>query len=219
MDTLAHDLDCSLDHNSAFELNLDYNLVSILSRASALDRDRDMALAIASQVFLDLDRDISPDLIRDLDLEQDLGLDIVSELDVDAVLDLDLDLDLERELILDRDLAVDLALALIHDLVRDLSYDSNLDHDLELDSLAVELEDFRIMWIDTRTESWDSFSEELRNLLVEHRDVGHDWDLNWEQVRTLKRYLHATPLLVSCLDVAYVTDRKAIEERLLKPPQ
>ena len=31
-------------------------------------------------------------------------------------------------------------------------------------------------------------------------------------------FINATDLLLECLDVAYVSDREAIEERLLRPP-
>jgi hypothetical protein len=53
--------------------------------------------------------------------------------------------------------------------------------------------------------------------MIEHRDIGHDWNFTEEQSQTLNRYLYATHLLVECLDVAYVTDREAIEDRLLRP--
>lgn len=54
--------------------------------------------------------------------------------------------------------------------------------------------------------------------MIEHRDIGHDWEFDREQARHLRDYLSATVLLVECLDLAMATDRAAIEDTLLLPP-
>lgn len=71
---------------------------------------------------------------------------------------------------------------------------------------------------DAPAKAWDTFAVQLQAIMIEHRDIGHDWDFTEEQWETLDRYYTAAKLLVKCLDVAYVTDRAAIEERLLLPP-
>jgi len=35
----------------------------------------------------------------------------------------------------------------------------------------------------------------------------------------IEQYLYGTKLLADCLEVAYVSDRKGIEDRLLRPPK
>lgn len=55
--------------------------------------------------------------------------------------------------------------------------------------------------------------------MLKYRDIGHHWRLATEQIQSLYHYFYATHLLVECLDVAYVTDRAAIEDRLLRPPR
>ncbi len=54
--------------------------------------------------------------------------------------------------------------------------------------------------------------------MIEHRDIGHDWNFTEEQVQCLERYSYGAELLVQCLNLAVVTDRVAIEDRLLLPP-
>lgn len=95
---------------------------------------------------------------------------------------------------------------------------------------------------------WRDFVSQLQRIMIEHRDIVLDWDFtekkekvkereedkkkkerkrqevysDWDfidaQVEILKDYFTAAKLLVECLDVAYVTDREAIENRLLLPP-
>ncbi len=71
----------------------------------------------------------------------------------------------------------------------------------------------------TLQKSWRSFGDKLRTIMREYRDVGHIWDFSKEQLIKLEQYLCAVELLIQCLNVAYVTDRAAIEDRLLVPPE
>ncbi len=59
------------------------------------------------------------------------------------------------------------------------------------------------------------FEKDFRNLMLEHCDVGHEWELPEAQAERAKQYLKATQLLVDCLDVAYVSDREGILGRVL----
>jgi predicted NACHT family NTPase len=157
--------------------------------------------------------------IRNLDLEHTLahGCTLARCLDLDhaltSVLDhtSDFDLDPNHNHILDLDL--DLALALARALVR------ARDNHLEPDPLIREVEELRAPTTDEGLASWRSFLEQLRALMIEYRDMGRDWTFTLEQAQDLDHYLFATHLLVQCLDVSTVTDRKAIEEQLLRPPR
>jgi predicted NACHT family NTPase len=62
--------------------------------------------------------------------------------------------------------------------------------------------------------------EELRAVMIKHRDVGHDWQFNDEQKQLLRQYYDANKLLIDCLnsDCSVSPDvRQAIEATLLLP--
>jgi hypothetical protein len=67
-------------------------------------------------------------------------------------------------------------------------------------------------------EDWNVFATKLKRLMITYCDIGHDWDFTEDQNKLLARYFYATELLAQCLDVANVSDRAAIEDRLLLPP-
>ena len=52
-----------------------------------------------------------------------------------------------------------------------------------------------------------------------HRDIGHDWNLSPEQIWKLNDWIEANELLVQCLKLAVVSDRKGIAAGLLLPPK
>lgn len=87
------------------------------------------------------------------------------------------------------------------------------------DALVQAFAELQIPEEDAESETWKAFAADLQGLMIEHQDIGHDWALTGEQAQILDRYLYATNLLVDCLDVAYVADREAIEDRLLRPPR
>ncbi|MEB3230580.1 MAG: hypothetical protein VKJ64_06190 [Leptolyngbyaceae bacterium] len=56
--------------------------------------------------------------------------------------------------------------------------------------------------------------------MIEHRNIGHDWQLTEEQRSKLQQYYEANKLLVKCLNSdCYVTKatRQEIEDTLLLP--
>ncbi|MBD1807264.1 NACHT domain-containing NTPase [Microcoleus sp. FACHB-SPT15] len=57
---------------------------------------------------------------------------------------------------------------------------------------------------------------ELRTVMIEHRNIGHDWQLSEEQKEQLKRYYDANKLLMDCLNSGNVTPkvREEIEKIL-----
>ncbi|MBM4425473.1 MAG: hypothetical protein FJ030_19205 [Chloroflexi bacterium] len=65
---------------------------------------------------------------------------------------------------------------------------------------------------------WQAFVDTLRRLMIQHRNIGHEWNLTEEQWRRLQEYDTATILLAECLRLAAVSNRKEIEESLLLPP-
>jgi predicted NACHT family NTPase len=72
-------------------------------------------------------------------------------------------------------------------------------------------------WWEANGQAW---AEQLRAILIEHRDIGHDWQFSDEQKKLLKEYYDANKLLVDCLNSdCYVSRevRQEIEETLLLP--
>jgi hypothetical protein len=114
---------------------------------------------------------------------------------------------------------LDLALALTLARLRIFGIAVELAIDLGEDALAQDLEDLEMPERDAESGVWDAFTADLQGLMIKHRDIGHDWAFTPEQIQTLDHYLDATHFLLECLDVAYVTDREAIEDRLLRPPR
>ena len=58
--------------------------------------------------------------------------------------------------------------------------------------------------------------------MIQHRDIGHDWQFSDEQKALLRQYYDANKLLVDCLNSdCYVSRevRQEIEEGLLLPIQ
>ena len=101
----------------------------------------------------------------------------------------------------------------------DLIASTELAKKMGLTAFYQALRNLQIPRRDAKPATWQIFSEQLRELMVEYRNIGHNLNFTEEQVRILEHYFTAAKLLVACLDVAYVTDREAIEDRLLQAPQ
>lgn len=190
----------------------------------------DLTLALALNLALDFARDRD----RDFALDRDLALNIA--------LNLDLNLDRALDRALDRDLAYDLNFARARDLAlnidraRDLTLDRALDRALDfararardpklkqkLQQLKSQLpstenrEHFR-QWWKTNGQDW---SERLRTVMIQHRNIGHNWQLTTTQKQLFNQYYEANRLLVACLNSdCYVSRevREEIEATLLLP--
>ena len=145
-------------------------------------------------------------LARDRDLDLDLPL----------ALALDRDRDLDRALALDRDLGLD------RDLARDCATNQEFVDSLDmlLDQLRNESKNRETFpeWWNSNRERWVN---ELRQAMIKHRNIGHDWQFSEEQRDKLQQYYNANKLLVECLNSANnsVTNsvREEIEDTLLLP--
>ncbi|MBN1875912.1 MAG: hypothetical protein JXA33_16940 [Anaerolineae bacterium] len=160
-------------------------------------------------------------LNRPLDLDHLLVFTLALTLDRDLVRDLDR----ARDLALDRDLARAHARVLNRDLncnlVRDLDLARVHAKKLGLAALATALDALSLPPNEAPAAAWDKFAHDLQAIMIQHRDIGHNWDFTEEQAETLEHYFVAACLLVECLNVANISaaDRAAIEDRLLLPPQ
>lgn len=184
-----------------------------------LDRDLDRSNARALVRALDRDIDCSSDL--------DLNLDFAFIRVLDRVLNLALDLDLALKLDLDSSSALDRDLALNLDLDFALDRDLDLARSPELQMMLLELKkqlsDISKNWKNTK-QWWQTngqaWIEQLRNVMIEHHNIGHDWQFNDSQKQLLQQYYDANKLLVDCLNSeCYVSRsvRQEIEDTLLLP--
>ena len=52
-------------------------------------------------------------------------------------------------------------------------------------------------WWKYKSKAW---AEQLRAVMIEHRNIGHDWQFTNEQKQLLQQYYDANKLLVDCLN-------------------
>jgi predicted NACHT family NTPase len=74
-----------------------------------------------------------------------------------------------------------------------------------------------IEWWETDGQTW---TEQLRSVMIEHRNIGHDWQFTDAQKQLLQQYYDANKLLMDCLNSdCYVSRevRQEIEDTLLLP--
>ncbi|HBL13007.1 MAG TPA: histidine kinase [Cyanobacteria bacterium UBA11162] len=199
-------LDSRLDNNLEIALDL------------ALDRGFDYpALVPAFDITLDIT------VVPALDTALDMAFNIALDTALIPALDIALDMALVRALNPGRDLALNIALvrALNRAIVRAL--------DPKLRQALQELKD-QLPTSDTNTNEekfkqwWQAnghdWTEKLRRVMIEHRNIGHYWQFSKEQREILKQYYDANKLLVDCLNSGCnVTPlvRKEIEDTLFLP--
>ncbi|MFN6540687.1 MAG: NACHT C-terminal helical domain 2-containing protein [Nostoc sp. EkiNYC01] len=195
---LASDLTGALDLALARDRDCDFVLV--LASVSARGRDRDFALAS------DLASDLALALASTRDLASDLASDLVHVLSLAST----------------RDLALALASTLPSTLAHDLDLDLELKHKLQqfqdqLPNPTYDDQEASKAWWQENGQAW---TEQLRAVMIEHCNIGHDWQFSDSQKKLLEQYYDANKLLVDCLNSeCYVSRdvRQHIEDTLLLP--
>lgn len=198
---------------------------SLAVRAIYIYLATDRSLASALTLALTLDPILSSDLHVSYTHERNLKLDRYLEREFNSDFALDLAPRLAPALALD--LALVLALTRLitrtRDFVRDFTLAVNRSRTraskLGLIKLDEALSTLQIPREEQSADAWDSFIRQLRTIMVMHRNIGTDWQLSKQKRDVLNTYLKANLLLIKCLDVAYVSNRQAIKDSLLLPPQ
>jgi predicted NACHT family NTPase len=211
---LALALDRALDRDRGYDRALD----RALDRVRALARDRDLDL--------DLARDRDRTLVRDRALARARALDLARALA--RALARDLARDLDRALDLARALDLDLAFIFAWRFAR-LEYREGIRQLLPRlaqasaqtgqTEFAQALNNLPLPAEQANTLVWEAYAFKLQALLIRYRNIGHEWNFTDEQEQRLDQYEQGTLFLVECLNLAAVSDRKAIENRLLLPPE
>jgi predicted NACHT family NTPase len=203
----------------AYYLSLDHALNRALDRALDLDLPLDPPL--------DFEFNLAPG--RKRALTRGLVLARARNHVLDPARDLDLDLTRVLVFARARDHVLDHARALDHAL------DHALDSTLTLTTGSIELhkllEGMKNQLPDISYKNHENFStwwelngpiwtEQLRVIAIEHRNIGHDWQFSESQGKLLHQYYDANKLLVECLNSdCYVSRevREEIESTLLLP--
>jgi predicted NACHT family NTPase len=116
--------------------------------------------------------------------------------------------------LIDKDLALDLFLTALE---RALYPFADPYYQSSSPTLQRELEKLYDSLDQTESQVW---AKQLRAVITEHRNIGHDWQFNDKQNKLLQQYYDANKLLVDCLNSdCYVSRevRQEIEETLLLP--
>ncbi|MBT7790282.1 MAG: NACHT domain-containing protein, partial [Calditrichaeota bacterium] len=72
--------------------------------------------------------------------------------------------------------------------------------------------------IKASSKDWSSFASALEVAFRSHRPI-HEYKFSLEEADSLGTYLKGVKLLLDCLEVAYVDDRKGIKNRLFRVPE
>lgn len=159
--------------------------------------------------------DLTHDLIQNCDLALRIDHEIVN-FDLDHACARALSLALNGDLDHARALTFDLNHACTFDFDRDLQQKLQKLRDQLPNSFRQNIEDFDQWW----QENGQVWTEQLKAVMIEHRNIGHDWRFTDEQEELLQQYYDANKLLVDCLNSdCYVSRevRQEIEETLLLP--
>lgn len=78
---------------------------------------------------------------------------------------------------------------------------------------------FQLPYQNSQRKTWTKFVNELRDFLRTKQKVRLDWRFSIEQLEILNQYFAAAVVLAECLTLAMVSNRKEIEDSLLKLPQ
>ena len=168
--------------------------------------DRDLGLAVA--LDRNLARDLTPELTLDLELARAFSLvqSLANNPDIKQILALSFALNLE---------------GLLH-------RESGLGDKQQLSSLAKSLQhlkdqlpdlaqgrNYTLQWWHANGQAW---AAKFRSMLIEYRQIGHNWQWSLPQLTVLKQYYQANQLLVNCLNSdcrCSAVVRADIEETLL----
>ncbi|MDJ0776146.1 MAG: NACHT domain-containing NTPase [Mastigocoleus sp. MO_167.B18] len=185
-------LNLNLNLNRYPKFNLTRDLSCYLNRDLSRDFSQDFRLNLSQNLKKDLSRYLSPDLSQDLssELRRDLSIYLTRDLSQD----------------LNRYIGLEITTGLgeaLQGLKKQLPHEDN------------NTETIIYWWL----EHGQSWSNQLRNVMIEHRDIGHKWEFNEEEKKSLEKYLDANNLLLDCLDNGYVTRavREEIESTLYLP--
>jgi predicted NACHT family NTPase len=167
--------------------------------------------------YFSLERGLDPALERSLDRTLNRAFDRAPDLVLDRTLERALARVIERAL----DRALDGAIERALNRALNLAVEPQLRQALQ--ELKAQLpdsdgdEEIFKQWWQTNGKAW---TEQLRAVMIKHRNLGHDWQFSYQQRKVLQQYYEANLLLIDCLNSASNVNpavREEIEQTLLLP--
>jgi predicted NACHT family NTPase len=195
--SLYFDRDLSLFRDISSNLAPNHN--SALAEDLFLDRDLDLYHDLASKVYLTLNKTSSRPRALALSRRSSRMRALV----------------LKRASVLDGDFSV-LISALENHEAPQLKNALKQSHDQLPNTSQGNWKEFAKWW-QLNGQTW---TEELRTILVENRNISHKWEFSKAQKELIKKYYNANRLLIACLNSdCYVSQevREEIKENLLLP--
>lgn len=212
-DRLVRLIKQAVDQSISKESTLQKILVWVLQKSECIHANCTPAVIRVFYFTLDLDFDFDLDRPRSYDLDLDCALDRARARARALILD--------RARVLDRILAHTLARSLTRSLARARTLDPKLVNKLErlraiLPASSVDNKMFQ-QWWRVNGLQWTA---QLRQVMIQHRNIGHDWQLTDQQKQKLQRYYDANRFLIKLIRIeGAVSDsvRVEIEDSLLLP--
>lgn len=199
-----------------FEHPFDHDLIQSLDRVHTLEFSLPRALGNIYNLVRTLDLNFAPTRDHDLDLELTLVIELAHALESAFDLEHTADVVLRRTL----DLTHEFTLAL------DRAIDKSDSHNLKLmKEMQIKLpvlndphdtEKFRQWW----WKDGQDWITDLREIMIEHRNIGHDWEFTEGGKQQLQRHYNANKFLVDLMKIDGAVGqefRAEIEEGLLLP--
>ncbi|RAM48601.1 MAG: signal transduction protein [Hapalosiphonaceae cyanobacterium JJU2] len=202
--SLSLDLFVNFDFSDSADLYFDFNFYQSLSKSLDLCQSRSLSLyrsqslELSFSLCLSAHLGLDPELLRALNLN--FLLDHIPEADSELLRAPNLDLDhIPEPDPIDHNPELKRSLQQLKD---------------QLPNSKENLEAYKHWW----EENGQAWAEQLRAVMIKHRNIGHDWQFSESQKELLKKYYDANKLLVDCLNSdCYVSRevRQKIEDELL----
>jgi hypothetical protein len=207
--------------------------ISTLEIARALENIRDFTYKLVdSQMYLSVVLPKAQNLVNFNDLAFDYNRSITNEIDFAFLLD-DAELDqlsiVEKAMILDIALLFGLSISHFFTLAsrgEELQprYDEIIHyfHKLEIfskdisPSLEKALNNLKLPNRNADLKNWEAFENRLRDITIQHNDIGHQWSLTETNINSLRKYLVANSIILDAIPIAYIDNRKQVLEKIFK---
>lgn len=72
--------------------------------------------------------------------------------------------------------------------------------------------DQRDQYVEWWPQNGEAWTEDLRQIMIQHRNIGHDWKLTAQQKEILQKYSDANGLLTECLKSEVYVNPEARDE-------
>lgn len=238
-DDLLLEIKQKVDGMLAVDKRLQIFLAWVAQKALLVEVSYKSAAVRAFYFSQAVSRIFQPKLARPLDFSHAVDRALKSDLhdrylayNLDGALDVAFKRNVTRQL--DYDFLIDLILdcllvTVAHDLNLFLTFSQDRAFDLDPD-LKQSLKRFKNQLPDMETDRkrfqqwWKTngkiWTQNLRMAIIQHRNIGYDWQFSEKQKELLKQYYEANKFLIDCLNSSPNTSskvRQEIEETLLLP--